>query len=36
MLNSMRYPTTDFNISFLGQKFSRVYGDAAEFRANFF
>ena len=36
MLNSMRYPTTDYNISFLGQKFSRVYGDAAEFRAKFF
>ena len=36
MLNSMRYPTTDYNISFLGQKFSRVYGDAAEFRSKFF
>ena len=36
MLNSMRYPTTDYNISFLAQKFSRVYGDAAEFRAKFF
>ena len=36
MLNSMRYPTTDYNISFLGQKFSRAYGDAAEFRAKFF
>ena len=36
MLNSMRYPTTDYNISFLKQKFSRVYGDAAEFRAKFF
>ena len=36
MLNSMRYPTTDYNISFLGQKFSRVYGDAAEFRAKFY
>ena len=33
MLNSMRYPTTDYNISFLGQKFSRAYGDAAEFRS---
>ena len=33
MLNSIRYPTTDYNISFLGQKFSRVYGDAAEFRS---
>ena len=27
MLNSIRYPTTDYNISFLAQKFSRVYGD---------
>ena len=36
MLNSMRYPTTDYNISFLAQKFSRAYGDAAEFRAKFF
>ena len=36
MLNSMRYPTTDYNISFLGQKFSRAYGDVAEFRAKFF
>ena len=36
MLNSMRYPTTDYNISFLGQKFSRAYGDAAEFRSKFF
>ena len=36
MLNSMRYPTTDYNISFLGQKYSRVYGDAAEFRSKFF
>ena len=36
MLNSMRYPTTDYNISFLNQKFSRAYGDAAEFRSKFF
>ena len=36
MLNSIRYPTTDYNISFLAQKFSRVYGDAAEFRSKFF
>ena len=36
MLNSMRYPTTDYNISFLSQKYSRVYGDAAEFRSEFF
>ena len=36
MLNSIRYPTTDYNISFDGQRFSRAYGDAAEFRAKFF
>ena len=36
MLNSIRYPTTDYNISFLAQKFSRVYGDVAEFRSKFF
>ena len=36
MLNSMRYPTADYNISFLGQKYSRVYGDVAEFRSKFF
>ena len=36
MLNSVRYPTTDYNISFLAQKFSRVYGDVAEFRSKFF
>ena len=36
MLNSMRYPTADYNITFVGQKFSRVYGDAAEFRSKFF
>ena len=36
MLNSMRYPTADYNIPFLGQKYSRVYGDAAEFRSKFF
>ena len=36
MLNSIRYPTTDYNISFLAQKFSRVYGDAGEFRSKFF
>ena len=33
MLNSMRYSTTDYNISFLAQKFSRAYGDVAEFRS---
>ena len=36
MLNSMRYPMTDYNISFLSQKYSRVYDDAAEFRSKFF
>ena len=36
MLNSTRYPTTDYNISFPEQKFSRVFGDAAEFRSKFF
>ena len=36
MLNSMRYRTADYNISFLSQKLSRVYGDAAEFRSKFF
>ena len=36
LLNSMRYPTTDYNISFLRQKFSRAYGDAVEFRSKFF
>ena len=36
MLNSMRYPTVDYNISFDKQIFSRVYGDAADFRSKFF
>ena len=36
MLNSIRYPTTDYNISFLAQKFSRLYGDVPEFRSKFF
>ena len=36
MLNSTRYPTTDYNISFTKQIFSRVYGDAAEFRSKFY
>ena len=35
-LNSTRYPTADHNISFPRQQFSRVYGDAALFRSNFF
>ena len=36
MLNSIRYPTADYNISFDAQKFSRAYGDVAEFRSKFF
>ena len=36
LLNSVRYPTADYNISFLAQKFSRVCGDVAEFRSKFF
>ena len=36
MLNSIRYPTADYNTSFLAKKFIRVYGDAAEFRSKFF
>ena len=36
MLNSIRYPTTDYNISFLAQKFSRAYRNAAKFRSTFF
>ena len=36
MLNSTRYSTTDYDIKFGEQEFSRVYGDVAEFRANFF
>ena len=36
MLNSEKYPTADYNISFLNQKYSRVYGDVAEFRSKFY
>ena len=36
MLNSMRYPTTDYDIKFGGSKISRVYGDVADFRSKFF
>ena len=36
MLNSTRYPTADYNITFAEQKFSRVYGDVVEFRNKFF
>ena len=35
MLNSNRYPTLDYNLSFPAQECSRAYGDAAEFRSNF-
>ena len=36
MLNSTRYPTVDYNIDFNKNRFSRVYGDAADFRSKFF
>ena len=36
MLNSDRYPAVDYNVSFVNQKFSRVYGDAALFGVKFF
>ena len=36
MLNSTRYPTADYNIDFDENKFSRVYGDAVEFKYKFF
>ena len=36
MLNSTRYPATDYNISFGAQQFSRVYGDVTNFRSKFF
>ena len=36
MLNSVRYPTVDYNINFGENKFSRVYGDATNFRSMFF
>ena len=36
MLNSTRYPTTDYNVSFPETKFSRVYGDASELRTKFY
>ena len=35
-LNSMSYPTADYNVSFPETKFSRLYGDAAEFRNKFY
>ena len=36
MLNSIRYPMTDYNTSFNEQRFSRAYGDVADFRSKFF
>ena len=36
MLNSIRYPTTDYDIKFGQQEFSRVYGDVTNFRSKFF
>ena len=35
-LNSKKYPTADYNISFPRQKVSRAYGDAALFWSKFF
>ena len=35
-LNSNKYPTLDYNLSFPAQQFSRADGDAAEFRSKFF
>ena len=35
-LNSNKYPTLDYNLSFRKYQFSRAYGDAAEFRSKFF
>ena len=36
MLNSRRYPKTDFKTNFTQHKFSRMYGDAAVFRTKFY
>ena len=36
MLNSTRYPTADCDIKFDSQKYSRPYGDVADFRSKFF
>ena len=36
MLNSTRYPAVDYNISFVKNHFSKVYGDVANFRSKFF
>ena len=36
MLNSDRYPAVDYNLSFINQKFSKVYGGAALFGVKLF
>ena len=36
MLNSTRYPATDYDINFGIQQYSRLYGDVADFRSKFF
>ena len=36
MLNSTRYPATDYDINFGMQQYSRLYGDVADFRSKFF
>ena len=36
MLNSTRYPVTDYDINFKIQQYSRLYGDVANFRSKFF
>ena len=35
MLNSARYPSVDYNLSFANQQFSRAYGDASLFGIRF-
>ena len=35
-LNSTRYPSVDYDLSFTKQQYSRAYGDAASFRAKFY
>ena len=36
MLNSIRYPAVDYNLSFANQQFSRAYGDASLFGIRYF
>ena len=36
MLNSNRYPTLDYNLSFPAHKISRAYGDVSDFISKFF